>query len=139
MEEGLSDGDVLRLISFYEANPCLYDVTNAEYRNKIKKRQLETEIAQILQKTGKVCMYIHQAVNAGSRGRSWDYSEIARHGYIRHGYIRSGFCWCVCTNVAVRYGSLSLTLKRGRISNLNSNPNRNHAMSDSYIKVRIKG
>ena len=112
----MSDGDVLRLISFYEANPCLYDVTNAEYRNKIKKRQLETEIAQILQKTGKVCMYIHQAVNAGSRGRSWDYSEIARHGYIR-----SGFCWRICTNVAVRYGSLTLTLKRGHISNLNSN------------------
>ena len=76
----MSDGDVLTLISFYEANPCLYDVTNAEYRNKIKKCQLETEIAQILQKTGKVCMYIHQAVNAGSRGRSRDYSEIARHG-----------------------------------------------------------
>jgi len=53
MEDLWSDADVVTLINFYEENTCLHDVTSAEYRNKVKKRVLEQQISDMLQKPGK--------------------------------------------------------------------------------------
>jgi len=58
MEDLWSDVDVVTLINFYEENTswntsCPHDVTSAEYRNKVKKRLLEQQISDTLQKPGK--------------------------------------------------------------------------------------
>jgi len=47
------DDDVVTLINFYEENCILHDVSHPEYSNKVKKRALENELAEMLQKPGK--------------------------------------------------------------------------------------
>jgi len=44
-----TDELIFRLISFYEQNPCLYDFTTPEYRNKIMKREAEKKLANDVQ------------------------------------------------------------------------------------------
>jgi len=53
----LTDEEIHVLIQFYEANPCLYLIIHADYQNREKKCVLENEIAAILQKPGKICVY----------------------------------------------------------------------------------
>lgn len=52
MEAEWSDPDTVKLIEMYEASPMLYDVCDANYRNKDLKRQRESEIATTLGKSG---------------------------------------------------------------------------------------
>jgi len=40
------------LISLYESNVCLYDITSSDYRNRDKKRVCTQNIAALLEKTG---------------------------------------------------------------------------------------
>jgi len=66
MEDIWSDEDIVTLIQFYEANPCLYVITHADYRNRDKKRILENEIACILKKPGETYASIHSSSHCAS-------------------------------------------------------------------------
>ena len=50
--EAWSERDIVKLIEFYEVHPCLWDTLRKDYRNKDKKKALEKEIADTLNRTG---------------------------------------------------------------------------------------
>jgi len=52
MDGDWTDAKIILLISLYESNVCLYDITYSDYRNRDKKRVCTQNIAALLEKTG---------------------------------------------------------------------------------------
>ena len=77
MEGEWSDECIEKLINFYESHSILYDTRMADYCNKDKKRALENELAEILNKSGN---YLTCCIYAGlvCRILAGGYSMVSR-------------------------------------------------------------